>query len=717
VLRAWGAGVSFVAELRRRNVIRMGGLYLVGAWLIVQVCATLLPVFDAPAWLMRALVGVLGIGFVVAMVVSWLFELTPEGLKRDVEVNAGEPMPPHTARQMDRRMDRLIISVLALALVYFAFDKFVLAPARMVPARMVPATSEAAAAFDAKSPAAENAGAVSATATSSADPVAKPIVPGVAVLPFDNLSPDPDNAYFAGGMHEEVLTKLSRIGELRVISRTSMERIAEEKLEVGTISQRLGVSHVLEGSVRRAGDQIRVTVQLIEAANDNHVWAENYDRKLDDVFAIQSEIALAIADQLKLTLSSELKANLSERPTTNQAAYALYLRALEERRVWRREVGFQSMIDLLEPAVAADPNFLEARVKLAGAYGRMAWLSADPDGEFERKARAQVESIVARWPEHPQSQIARGQLIVNLQRDYLQALPHFEVARLNLPNDVDVLASISASMKRLGRDAEFLQFARRVVALDPESPHATAELGLALLANQQLDEAVTTMAEARTRFADNVSIVDVWSRAKLARDQDISAMTQNQWITQSTRPAAAIAHFVQGDVDALLQPIQSVEFGPVGRIMAAATRAELLHLAGRTADAKRLTDEASELLDALYAAGTVRSDTAKAFTHAAAAQIAALAGDSARARELLSLAQTTPPFDERHNFDATLSATMRQLGDAEAAWLLLQPYAGDAFTLSHGELLAFRPFYDRVYGESPSYRAYMAKIEAERKSM
>ncbi len=248
-----------------------------------------------------------------------------------------------------------------------------------------------------------------------------------------------------------MLTKLSRIGELRVISRTSMERIAEEKLEVGTIGARLGVSHVLVGSVRRAGDQIRVTVQLIEAANDAQIWAENYDRKLDDVFAIQSEIAFAIAEQLKLSLSPELQANLSERPTQNQAAYALYLRALDGKRGGFRSIEgyYKAMIELLEPAVAADPDFLQAQVLLADAYGTLRFSGSDPDGSYANKAKQAVALIVQRWPDHPQSRIAQGLLLYNLERNYAAALTLLEAARAQLPGDIELLRGISLSLKRL----------------------------------------------------------------------------------------------------------------------------------------------------------------------------------------------------------------------------------------------------------------------------
>jgi TolB-like protein/Flp pilus assembly protein TadD len=593
----------------------------------------------------------------------------------------------------------MMLVVALLALTYFAVDKFVLTPQR-VAAPTVAAASPPPASM-AQVPAAEQ----------------KPIVRGIAVLPFDNLSPDPDNAFFAGGVYEEVLTKLSRIGELRVISRTSMERIAEDKLEVGAIGARLGVSHVLEGSVRRAGDQIRVTVQLIEAATDNHVWAENYDRKLDDVFAIQSEIAIAIADQLKLSLSPELQANLNERPTQNQAAYALYLRALDERRVWRGSEGFKAVIDLLEPAVAADPDFLQARVSLADAYGRINWQGDDLDGSYAKKARQAVADLVQRWPDRPQSRIAQGQLLYNLERDYAPALKHFEAARAQLPGDGELLRSISACLKRLGHNQAFLETARQVAELDPESVIAFGELVLALLANQRLDEAVTIAERALERFPSEEFARAALALAKLARDDDSNTVLA---VAPNSREAM-IARFVQGDIDALLRPVAANASPNLGTRdkLARLQQIELLQLAGRGAEATALL---ASIGPSAASARALASDSPtpafqRAMMRGHLAYWAALSGETTLAREYLRQAQAKPANDDRARFYWFLSASERRLGNAEAAWKLIEPYvgSGEVDSLSHGELRAFKSYYDKVYGEAPSYRAYVAKIAGEKK--
>ena len=697
--------MSFFAELKRRNVIRMAGLYLVGAWLVTQVVGTVLPMFGAPEWIARSVVILLAIGFIPALIVAWIFELTPEGLKRDDEVPKEQSIAPKTARRMDRGL--LLISLLALG--YFAVDKFLLAPGRV--AEPAAAASEAASGGAAPTT-------LSATAT---DPLAKPIVPGIAVLPFDNLSPDPDNAFFAGGIFEEVLTKLSRMSELRIISRTSMESIAKEDLEVSAIGRRLGVSHVLEGSVRKAGDQIRVTVQLIEAATDAHIWAENYDRKLDDVFAIQSEIALAIADQLKLSLSGELQASLKERPTQNQEAYALYLRALDTSRSWRGESDFRTLITLLEPALQLDPDFLAAKLLLVEAYGRMPWLVADPDGSFAAKARQLTDEITQRWPERPEAQLAQALIHYTIEQDYARALTAFQAMQARLSNHPMVSRGISVSLKRLGRYEEFLRAARAALAADPESPLAHGEVYLALEYTRRYDEALAFAERSKQKFPEDLSTVALLARIKLLRNQDLDAYLDfgkraGVAIFAEDRRRLPVGHFVRGDIDAALALLkaegQAAE--PRNAAWIDSMRAELLRLAGRASEADLLAREAFAVVRDSTDVEQPRADIGAAIWYARAAQIAAIAGERATAMRWRDQAMASPPqsIDRRAAVARALSAAARALGDQEAAWQLLAPFAGEASVLPDAELRVFKPYYDRLYGESASYRAYMVKIAA-----
>jgi TolB-like protein len=288
---------NFFAELKRRNVVRMAGLYLVGAWLVVQVAGTVLPMFGAPEWLPRTIVVLLAIGFVPAVIFSWVFELTPQGLKREDDVAPEQSITPQTGR----RMDRMIIVVLVLALGYFAFDKFALTPRREAALVSSAVPNESKSAINAKS---------------------------IAVLPFENMSEEKANAFFAEGVQDEILTHLARIADLKVISRTSvMQYKSGLARNLRKIGEELGVAHVVEGSVQRAANKIRVNAQLIDARNDAHLWAQTYDRDLADVFAIQSEIAKAVADQLQAKLSPNEKRAIEQPPTADLAAFDLYNRA------------------------------------------------------------------------------------------------------------------------------------------------------------------------------------------------------------------------------------------------------------------------------------------------------------------------------------------------------------------------------------------------------
>ncbi|MEP6511220.1 MAG: FlgO family outer membrane protein, partial [Dokdonella sp.] len=249
--------MSLLAELKRRNVIRAAGLYLVGAWLLTQVAGTVLPMFGAPDWIARSVVTLLAIGFVPALVIAWIFELTPQGLKRDEDVSSEQSIAPQTAR----RMDRLLLLVSILAIGYFAFDKFALAPRREV-ALVAQATQQMA---------------------DKANKEKSAINPhSIAVLPFVNMSGDAQNDYFSDGISEEILNVLARIPELQVAARTSSFSFKGGKKEVPEIANELKVRMVLEGSVRKQGERVRITAQLIDASNGFHVWSQTYDRELKD---------------------------------------------------------------------------------------------------------------------------------------------------------------------------------------------------------------------------------------------------------------------------------------------------------------------------------------------------------------------------------------------------------------------------------------------------
>jgi TolB-like protein/Tfp pilus assembly protein PilF len=469
---------NFFAELKRRNVIRMAGLYLVGAWLVVQVAGTVLPMFGAPEWLPRTIVVLLAIGFVPAVIFSWVFELTAQGLKRDEDVAPEQSITPQTGR----RMDRMIIVVLVLALGYFAFDKFVLTPRR-------------------------EAARVSSAAPNESKSVVN--VKSIAVLPFENLSRDPDNAFFTDGVQDEILTDLAKIADLKVISRASVMQyktgIARNLREIG---QQLGVAHVVEGSVQRAANKVRVNAQLLDARTDAHLWAQTYDRDLADVFAIQSEIAKAIADQLQAKLSPNEKKAIEQPPTTDLAAFDLYSRA----KSLLLTAGFSTTVDpdlrkaieLLDEAVKRDPSFFDAYCQLAYVHEYLYAGRGDHTPARLALAEAAVQAATRLRPDAAETHLARAQYLYRGLRDYAGALAELEIARRGLPNDPRLFELTGYILRRRGQQEEGLQNLQRAVELDPRNFYTLQQIALSCVQLGRYAKAIAALDRALAIVPDNV---------------------------------------------------------------------------------------------------------------------------------------------------------------------------------------------------------------------
>jgi len=300
-----------LAELQRRNVYKVAVAYAVGAWLLIQLASILFPTFEAPAWVMKVFVVLVAAGFVMALMIAWSFEMTPEGMKRTEEIPHERPLPYWSRR----KFGAFIVTLALLAAGLLAFQLL----------RPTGGKNETQRVTD--------------------------VDKSIAVLPFDNFNRDPDNAYFADGIQDEILTRLAKIDDLKVISRTSTQRYKTSPENLPEIAKQLGVAHVLEGSVQKADDQVRVTVQLIRAATDSHVWAETYDRKLTDIFAVESEIAESIAKSLRARLTPGEKRAVMAKPTDNAEAYDAYLRRTRSLERDERVAG----------NIAASGGFLSSR--------------------------------------------------------------------------------------------------------------------------------------------------------------------------------------------------------------------------------------------------------------------------------------------------------------------------------------------------------------------
>jgi len=440
---------SFFSELKRRNVLRAAGLYLVGAWLVVQVAGTVLPMFGAPDWLPRTIVVLLAIAFVPALIFSWAFELTPQGLRRDEDVAAEQSIAPQTGR----RMDRMIIAVLVLALGYFAVDKFVLAPRRQV---------------------AENNR--SAPAVSPNDASANP--KSIAVLPFENLSDDKANSYFANGIQDEILTRLAKIADLKVISRTSTLRYKSAPDNLREVGKQLGVANLLEGSVQKAGNAVHINVQLIKAATDAHLWAESYDRELQNIFGVEGEVAGAIADQLKAKLSGAEEKAIANKPTQNAAAYDAYLRGLAmDQGASYNDVAFEQAAGAYAEAVQLDPKFALAWARLAAARSYLFFNGIDPKNNSAAAVKDAADRAMALQPELGEAWIAQGSYLYRVQGNYSGGLHAFNEAYKRLPNSSFVLEYMAYVERRLGLWKEAEAHYKRAAELDPRSVAIFADMG------------------------------------------------------------------------------------------------------------------------------------------------------------------------------------------------------------------------------------------------
>ena len=346
--------MSIFRELKRRNVIKVAIAYAIVAWLSIEVTATTFPMLRLPDWTATFVTVLLMIGFPVALIFAWAFEITPEGIKREKDVDRSQSITHITGR----KLDYFIIAVLVLALSFFAFDKFVLGPSR--DAELVQATTEA----------------VTERVTQSV--ISEIPDNSIAVLPFINMSSDLEQGYFSDGISEELLNVLVQVDGLRVASRTSSFAFKGGNKNLAEIADALKVSYVLEGSVRKAGNRVRITAQLIEAASDRHLWSEIYDRDLTDIFAIQSEIANAIVAALRDSLGLEVASEISVlAATTNMNAYDSYLQG---RELFLARTDLERSVELFEQAVALDPGFARAWEGLAAIYAIVSsWGITDRD--------------------------------------------------------------------------------------------------------------------------------------------------------------------------------------------------------------------------------------------------------------------------------------------------------------------------------------------------
>jgi TolB-like protein/cytochrome c-type biogenesis protein CcmH/NrfG len=426
---------NFFAELKRRNVYKVAVAYAVIAWLLIQAASILFPTFEAPAWVMKVFVTMVFLGFPVALILAWAFELTPEGIKRTEEVTPNESITHRTGRKVTAFI--VIAAVVATALLAFQFLRTKSAP---------PAT--------ARSQPAPTAGAIP--------------LKSIAVLPFASLSEDKANEYFASGIQDEILTRLAKIADLKVISRTSTQQYQSKPGNLPEIAKQLGVAHILEGSVQKVGDAVRVNVQLIKAEGDSHLWADTYDRKLTDIFAVETEVAQKIASSLEAHLTGGEQQQIANVPTKNPQAYDAYLRGLA-LIIRQSNENVAKGRDYLQQAVELDPQYAQAWAQLSIAESEL-YFGGEQTRERLERARRAAETAVRLQPELGDAHSALGLFYYFCLQDFERALLELDEARKHSPNDGSVIFYTGLVKRRQGKLDEAIELLKKATSFDPRNP-------------------------------------------------------------------------------------------------------------------------------------------------------------------------------------------------------------------------------------------------------
>jgi len=457
---------SFFAELKRRNVYKVAVAYAVVGWLLVQVATQVFPFFEIPNWAVRLIVLAIVIGFPIALVIAWAFELTPEGLKRTEDVD----LATETRTRTHAWIYIVIVGAL-LSISLFFFGRF--------------------------------------TASTKQSGTTEVPEKSIAVLPFENRSEDKANAYFADGIQDEILTRLAKIADLKVISRTSTQHYKSAPENLPEIARQLGVAHIVEGSVQKSGDSVRVNVQLIKAANDSHLWADTFDRKLNDIFSVESEVAKAIADQLRAKLTGQEEQVITAKPTDNIQAYDAYLRGLAySLKAGILPANLLGAQKYLREAVRLDPKFALGWALLSYVEAR-GYLTAalQPTVMLREEARQAAETALTLQPNLGEAVWAKGFYHYACLKDYDTAVRYFEQARQFLPNSSRIPESLAYVGRRRGQWDQSDSYFNEAERLDPRNVDLLAQHAISYQSLRRFPEALQKLDQVLDITPDDVDIL------------------------------------------------------------------------------------------------------------------------------------------------------------------------------------------------------------------
>jgi TolB-like protein/Tfp pilus assembly protein PilF len=515
---------NFFGELKRRNVYKVAVAYAIVGWLLVQVATQVFPFLEIPTWVVRLVIVLVAAGFPIALVMAWAFELTPEGLKRTEDVD-----PAVSTRQPRKRAWIFVVIVgVVFSIGLFFAGRY--------------------------------------TGRNTAD-TARTELPAksIAVLPFENLSRDPDNAFFTEGVQDEILTRLAKVADLKVIARTSTQKFKSALGNLSDIAKQLGVMNILEGSVQKANDQVRVNVQLINALTNAHLWAEIYDRKLSDIFAVQSDIAKTVADTLQAKLTGSEKQMMASQPTTDTTAYELYHKG---RSLWEKRSGdnIPKAIAFYEQAIARDPNYALAYAGLANAYILLPFYTGADRRAVATKAKDAALTALRLDSNLAEAHLALGKILFFGEIDLAGATREYQRAIELKPNDAaahhwfgnDALAS-------LGRFDEALVESKRAVELDPLSPIINTDLGTTFYYARRFDESVAQLRKTLeidptffyAHFNLGIALQAKGALSGAITEYEKAKQLSSDNLLVSTAYAAAKAQ--AGDKDAALQMLTELD--------------------------------------------------------------------------------------------------------------------------------------------------------------
>jgi TolB-like protein/cytochrome c-type biogenesis protein CcmH/NrfG len=575
-----GNAVSFIKELKRRNVFRVAIAYVITCWLLLQVADVVLGNIEAPGWVFKAIMLLLGLGFPVVLLFAWAFELTPEGIKREKEVDRTRSITHATGR----KLDFAIIALLAIGLAYFIWE------ARFSTGAKGPGSPVAVA----QGTGPENALPAESASVTPTEPA--PAEKSVAVLPFTTRSTIEDDRFFSDGMHDDLLTQLAKIGDLNVISRTSVMEYRDSTKNLRQIGAELGVAAILEGAVQRAGQQVRINVQLIDAQTDKHLWAETYDRELttDNLFAIQSDIAHSIATAMKATLSPDEEQRIGQRNLTDNLEA---LRAYQRSRLLGANFE-QAMLERAAQearnALALDPGFAAAWAQLARSEMALYWHHAIKP-EYLQAAREAIDKGRAIEPQLPELDIAEGYYYYWGFRDYDNAIRVLTPVLTTYPNEAQVHGLLGFVYRRMGQFDRALEHLSKALTLEPRSVIVATALSETYILLREAEPAKKYLLRAENLDPGSSRFISAAANYSLFFDGDAEAalnywqMAQHQFpyeIWWTLASLGRLQSFAAFDDFASTQMLGEIDYTP------GMMRGLSLRMVGDSAAAQPLLDEA-----------------------------------------------------------------------------------------------------------------------------